>query len=327
MYTSKLNIFETQKAIESIKIIFPKFLSEALSLTRITAPLFVEPLTGLNDTLNGEAAVSFIPKDQDTKLEIVHSLAKWKRYALRECDFYLYKGLYTDMNAIRKEEILSPFHSYYVDQWDWEKIIKKEDRNLDYLKQTIRTIYDQIRNTEAELVKKFPQLKIKLPKELIFIDSQELEDLYPELTPSQRETKFAQEKAKAFFVIRVGWKLKSGQVHSGRAIDYDDWNLNGDLIFYHETLDKAIEISSMGIRVDAKALLEQSKLTKPQLEQKSQFHHDLVNENLPFSIGGGIGQSRLCMFLLEKAHIGEVQSSYWPKKILEEAKKENIILL
>ncbi|QJB71463.1 aspartate--ammonia ligase [Mycoplasma sp. 1654_15] len=327
MYKSKLNIFETQKAIENIKILFPKFLSEALSLTRATAPLFVEPLTGLNDTLNGEAAVSFVPKGLDTKLEIVHSLAKWKRYALREYDFYVYKGLYTDMNAIRKEEILSPFHSYYVDQWDWEKIIKKEDRNLDYLKQTVKTIYDQIRKTEEELVKKYPQLKIKLPKELVFIDSQELEDLYPELSPSERETKFSKEKAKAFFVIRVGWKLKSGQVHSSRAIDYDDWNLNGDLIFYHETLDKAIEISSMGIRVDAKALLEQSKLTKLELEKKSKFHNDLVNENLPFSIGGGIGQSRLCMFLLEKAHIGEVQSSYWPKEILEKTKKENIILL
>ncbi|MGY6172394.1 aspartate--ammonia ligase, partial [Candidatus Mycoplasma pogonae] len=292
----------------------------------VSAPLFVEPSTGLNDGLNGEQAVQFQPKGITKKLEVVHSLAKWKRAALAKYHFEVGEGLYADMNAIRKEENLSYYHSFYVDQWDWEKAIIKADRTDIFLEKTVKKIYQAIKDMENKIVSLFPQLKIKLPSEIKFVTSQELEDLYPELSPEQRETEFAR-KHHAFFVKQVGWPLKSGVVHFARAFDYDDWKLNGDLIVYDYISDKALELSSMGIRVDAKAILKQSKMTEEDLTRVSPFHKAILEETIPFSIGGGIGQSRLCLFLLEKLHIGEVQVSYWDESVYKKAKAKGIKLL
>lgn len=326
MYQPKINVKKTQKAIEIIKIQFPRLLAKNLNLTRVSAPLFLDPKTGLNDGLCGEKPVDFYAKNVKQKLEIVHSLAKWKRFALKQYCFNINEGLYADMNAIRQEENLSPLHSFYVDQWDWEKRITKNLRTEKYLKQTVFKIYQVIYELENLINKKFYVLTKKLPKEIYFIDSQELENLYPNNTPEEREILIVKQK-KAVFIKKIGHKLNSGIVHSKRANDYDDWTLNGDIIVYHPILDTALELSSMGIRVDAKALIIQSQKTDQQLKNLSIFHKNLIEKTLPFSIGGGIGQSRMCMFLLEKAHIGEVQVGYWTKELIEKAKKSKIKLL
>ncbi|WP_338582875.1 aspartate--ammonia ligase [Mycoplasmopsis cynos] len=327
MYESKLNIKQTQKAIQDLKKFFQKSLQKSLNLTRATAPLFVETKTGLNDGLNGEKPVTFNPKnDNFINLEIVHSLAKWKRNALKEYHYEVGEGIYTDMNAIRREENLDNTHSYYVDQWDWEKIISKDQRNIDFLKETVNKIYNSIYQTKLMLIEQYPILKNNLVKNVFFISSQELEDLYPNLTLSERENKIAKEKG-AVFIYQIGHKLKSGLIHSLRAFDYDDWNLNGDLIVYSNILNKALELSSMGIRVDEKSILKQTKLSYQEIYKLSPYHKALLDSKLPLTIGGGIGQSRLSMFLLEKIHIGEVQASYWPKEYRDELEKEGIKLL
>ncbi|OYD26426.1 aspartate-ammonia ligase [Mycoplasma testudineum] len=330
MYKSKLSINDTQKAIGIIKSVFPEYLAKELSLTRATSPLFVDPRTGLNDGLNGELPVSFSFKGDPTVVEVVHSLAKWKRYSLKHYQYPIGTGLYADMNAIRREEEVGPMHSYYVDQWDWEKAIDVKDRTYEYLQRVVRSIYAQVKRAEYRLKSEFDELSIKLPEKIQFISTQELEDLYPNLTPKEREHTHSR-KVKAFFLTQVGWELKSGKVHDSRAFDYDDWNLNGDIIVYHPTLDKSIELSSMGIRVDAEAMRLQArkahKLSFEDLMVKSPYHKSILEAKLPYSIGGGIGQSRLCMFLLEKAHVGEVQASYWPEKEILRAEKEGIFLL
>ncbi|MBU4690379.1 aspartate--ammonia ligase [Mycoplasma sp. ES3157-GEN-MYC] len=325
MYQTKLSIRQTQSAIQDLRSYFQDLLKLELNLTRATAPLFVTSESCLNDGLNGEKPVSFLPKNSTKELQIVHSLAKWKRQALHDYDFNLYEGLFTDMNAIRREEELDNIHSYYVDQWDWEKIIDKNDRNIEYLKYTVSKIYNSILLTKKHINEKF-KLEAKFNKEVFFISSQELENLYPELTPEEREQKLAKEKG-TIFIYQIGWPLKSGYAQSRRAFDYDDWELNGDLIIYAPWLDKAIEISSMGIRVDRDALLKQSNRSVQELTEMSEFHAGILNNVLPLTIGGGIGQSRLCMLILEKHHIGEVQSSYWPEKMKQKLAEQNIHLL
>ncbi len=325
MYQSKLNIKETEKAIKIIKTIFEEKLINNLNLSRISAPMFVKEKTGINDDLNGvEKPVSFKYKDEE--IQIVHSLAKWKRMALYDYDFKLGEGIYTDMNAIRKDEELDPIHSIYVDQWDWEKIINKENRNLDYLKETVKLIYQCVKETEKEINKIYPVLENKLPEDIFFITTDELLELYPNISSKERENEISR-KYKAVFLIGIGDELKNNQPHDGRSPDYDDWHLNGDILLFNEALDSAFEISSMGIRVDKESLIHQ--LTKKgKLERlKFSYHQMIISETLPFTIGGGIGQSRLSMYLLEKKHIGEVQASYWPDEMIEECKKNNIILL
>ncbi len=310
-YHSCLNIYETQEAIGMIKNLMQQKLCMALGLKRVTAPLFVDPSTGLNDDLNGvEHPVSFDIPDADTEVQVVQSLAKWKRMALYRYDFHVGNGLLCDMNAIRRDEELDNLHSAYVDQWDWEKIITAEDRNLDYLKMTVKRIVESICNTLDELKYRYDSLDTELCRDVSFITSQELEDLYPDLTPRERENAYAKEK-KTIFIMQIGDVLKSGQRHDGRAPDYDDWKLNGDLLFWHEPLQCALEISSMGIRVDPQSLDEQ--LTKAGCDYRRElpFHKMLLEGELPLTIGGGIGQSRICMLLLKKAHIGEVQVGIW----------------
>ncbi|WGI36726.1 aspartate--ammonia ligase [Mesomycoplasma lagogenitalium] len=326
MYKSKLSIKETQIAIQNLKKYFQEQLKKNLNLVRATAPLFVAKTSGLNDGLNGEAPVSFKVKGSEQQLEVVHSLAKWKRNALKEYNFDVYEGIYTDMNAIRREEELDNTHSYYVDQWDWEKIIENKDRNLNYLKETVNLIYDALYKTKEKLVEQFPNLTNDLVKKVYFISSQELENKYPNYSVDERETLITKEKG-AVFVYQIGYPLKSKIIHSRRAFDYDDWNLNGDLLVYSKVLEKAIELSSMGIRVNEKSILEQSKMSKKEIEQISPYHYNVVNNLLPLTIGGGIGQSRVSMFLLEKKHIGEVQSSYWPENYKLKLKKEGIEIL
>lgn len=312
-YESKLTLYQTQTAIGQIKNIFQKNLSKLLNLKRVTAPLFVLSHSGLNDGLNGEEPVRFYVKNIDKTLEIVHSLAKWKRMALYEFDFKIGNGLYTDMNAIRKEEVLDNTHSFYVDQWDFEKVINKEDRNINYLKEEVRKIVKAIYLTANSIYKKYPKLGTFDFDEVYFIKSSELLKKYPHLSPDEREYEIVKEKG-CVFVIGIGDELDNGYSHGERAADYDDWSLNGDLIYYHETLDVALELSSMGIRVDKDSLYYQlSKRNK--LEDLKFDYHKLIMENkLPLSFGGGIGQSRLCMLILKKAHIGEVQSSVWDEK-------------
>ncbi|WP_033160929.1 aspartate--ammonia ligase [[Mycoplasma] collis] len=327
MYKSKLNIKQTQKAIQNLKKIFQENIMEKLNLTRVTAPLFLAKETGLNDGLNGEKAVSFYSKNSDVELEIVHSLAKWKRNALKEYYFKEYEGIYADMNAVRREEEFDEIHSLYVDQWDWEKIINKNDRNLVFLKNTVNKIYEALKNTKKEIVKQYPQLTDDLADKVFFISAQELENMYPDLNINERESAIAKDK-KAVFIYQIGHKLKSGLIHSLRAFDYDDWNLNGDLIVYSNVLNKAIELSSMGIRVDENSILSQSKFnSKEELANFSPYHKNILEKKLPYTIGGGIGQSRVSMFILEKKHIGEVQSSFWPKDYKEKMKKEGIEIL
>lgn len=323
-YQSILNVYETQLAIKLVKDTFQKKLSEALELNRVSAPLFIEPSTGLNDNLNGyEKAANFIVQENQQSLEIVQSLAKWKRHALNK---YNAKGIYTDMNAIRPFEDLDNIHSIYVDQWDWEKVIYKEERNENYLKDVVRKIYNALLETSSILKEKFPCLKHNFPKEITFITTEKLECLYPTLSRKERENAIAK-KYGAVFLMHIGSKLKDGQSHDGRAADYDDWKLNGDILVWYELLNIALELSSMGIRVDKESLLVQLKEKEEEYKISMPYHQDIIYERLPLTIGGGIGQSRMCMYLLNKAHIGEVQVSYWSKEDIELFNKINIHLL
>ena len=327
-YTSALELYDTQVAIKMVKDYFQQALTTRLKLLRVTAPLFVDPHSGLNDNLNGvERPVSFDIKEQDgAEAEIVHSLAKWKRMALYRYDFRVGKGILTDMNAIRRDEELDNLHSCYVDQWDWEKVIDRSDRNEDYLKAVVKRIVGVICNTLDELKYYYPQLELELNRDVSFVTTQELEDRYPDLTPKQRENVFVKEHGTAF-IMKIGDKLKSGEPHDGRAPDYDDWALNGDILFWHETLGCALEVSSMGIRVDKKALL--SQLEKAGCPERAElpFQKAVLNAELPYTIGGGIGQSRICMFFLRKAHIGEVHVSIWPEEVRKEAEEKGVNLL
>lgn len=327
-YRSKLNLFETEDAIALIKRNFQNNLGNALNLQRISAPLFVFPESGLNDDLNGvERAVAFDIKDIHSQTaQIVHSLAKWKRMALYRYGFPVGKGLYTDMNAIRRDEELDNLHSIYVDQWDWEKVIDREHRNVETLKDTVRTIVKTICKTLEEVKEVFPAITLTLSDEVYFITTQALEDRYPDLSPKERENAIAKEH-RTVFIMQIGDKLKSGIPHDGRAPDYDDWSLNGDIIVYNDLLESAFEISSMGIRVDAKSLDEQLKKSNCNDRRHLPFHKLLLEDKLPLTIGGGIGQSRLCMLLLEKAHIGEIHVSLWDDKTHEGCEKAGITLL
>ncbi len=315
-YRPCLNSYDTQLAIGMTKRLFADVLAGELNLRRVSAPLFVEASTGLNDDLNGvERPVSFSIKATGTQAQVVHSLAKWKRQALKRYDFHVGNGLYTDMNAIRRDEDMDNLHSIYVDQWDWEKVINLEDRTMDYLKETVKKIVFAICSTEKTLHSMYPTLnRIPLTEpEITFITTQELEDLYPDLTPKERENAFVKEHH-TVFLMQIGGKLKSGKPHDGRAPDYDDWDLNGDLLFWNHTLQQAYEISSMGIRVSPESLDRQLTLAGCDDRRELPFHKELLSGQLPYTIGGGIGQSRLCMLLLGSAHIGEVQCSVWDEE-------------
>ena len=326
-YKQILNDFETQKAISFIKDKFSTELCDSLDLTRVTAPLFVKASSGLNDNLNGvERPVSFDILETGEIAEVVHSLAKWKRMALHKYGFPIHTGLYTDMNAIRRDEVCDNIHSIYVDQWDWEKIITAEDRNVDYLKATVRSIFGAVKRTAKGVSEKYPQIEICLPEQITFITTQQLLDKYPNLTAKQREYEAVKEYG-AVFLMQIGGKLRKGENHDGRAPDYDDWTLNGDILLYNKVLDCAFEISSMGIRVDRNALIKQLKAENAEDRLEFEFHKMLESGALPLTIGGGIGQSRLCMYLLQKAHIGEVQVSIWPEKEITKCKQKGINLL
>ncbi|WP_372995962.1 aspartate--ammonia ligase [Lutispora sp.] len=327
-YKSKKDIRGTQVAIKRIKDYFEKRLADELNLTRVSAPLFVEADKGINDNLNGvERPVSFDIKAVEGKeIEIVQSLAKWKRIALKRYGFKPYEGLYTDMNAIRRDEDLDNIHSIYVDQWDWEKVITEKDRTVDFLKDTVRSIYKVFKDTEDYIKRLYTGYETFLPEEISFITSQELEDMYPDKSPKEREHAIAKERG-AVFIIGIGGKLKSGERHDGRSPDYDDWDLNGDILFWYPVLDMALELSSMGIRVDKNALLKQLKLAGCEERINLEYHKLLMEDKLPLTIGGGIGQSRICMYFLRKAHIGEIQASVWPKEMIELCEANGIALL
>lgn len=327
-YVAPLNIRETEVAIKEVKDHFERSLAKNLHLTRVSAPLFVKPETGLNDNLNGvERPVSFGIKEQgDAVVEIVHSLAKWKRYALKKYGFHSGEGLYTDMTAIRRDEDTDNLHSLYVDQWDWEKIISKEERNEETLKYTVRKVYAAIKETEDYISRRYNYIEPILPDDIYFISSQELENMYPDCTPKEREYKISKDKG-AVFVTQIGNYLASGEKHDGRAPDYDDWNLNGDIIVYYPLLDIPFELSSMGIRVDEDSLRTQLAIAGCPERAELDFQKALLNKELPYTIGGGIGQSRICMFFLRKAHIGEVQSSVWPDDMHDAALAGGIQLL
>ena len=326
-YKSELGLLDTEIAIKFVKDTFERLLADKLNLTRVSAPLFVFPKTGLNDNLNGyERRVNFDIKNIDSEVEIVQSLAKWKRNALKRYGFVNHTGLYTDMNAIRRDEDLDTMHSAYVDQWDWEKIISREDRTIDYLKNTVKDIYEVIKELENKVVLKFPKLYVELPKDIYFITSEELLQKYPDKTPQEREYLITKEK-KAVFIMNIGNKLSNGEPHDGRAADYDDWALNGDILLYYDVLDIAFEISSMGIRVDEKSIVSQIKEHHEEEKLNNPYVQDVINSRLPLTIGGGIGQSRLCMFMLRKAHVGEVQASVWSDEDIEILKENNITLL
>ena len=304
---TRLDLRETQISIKSVKDYFQRDLANTLNLQRVSAPLFVRPETGLNDNLNGEKAVDFNLRQYGINVEIVQSLAKWKRNALKDYNFNMYEGIYADMNAIRAEEELDEIHSSYVDQWDWKKIINKSDRNKEYLFLIVREIYSVFKRTEEYINQTYPYiLSKKLPEEIFFITSQELEDMYPGKTSKEREKLICKEKG-AVFIMGIGHKLKSGEPHDHRSPDYDDWDLNGDILFWDEVLDNSLEVSSMGIRVDEKSLKSQCELTNTTERFKLPYHQNVLNADLPYTVGGGIGQSRICMFFLEKQHIGEVQ--------------------
>ena len=326
-YRPTMTLYETQDAISFIKRSFQDGLSRALRLKRVTAPLFVEPQSGLHDDLHGfERAVTFDIPCAETDAQVVHSLAKWKRMALYRYDFYAGKGLYTDMNAIRRDETLDNLHSVYVDQWDWEKVLTRDTRNIDTLRSTVRSIVGCVCDTLDALKARYPHITTELTRDVKFITSQELLDLYPDLTPKEREHAIVREY-KTVFLMQIGGKLSNGEPHDGRAPDYDDWTLNGDILFYFPLLDCAMEISSMGIRVDAEALDRQLNERGCNERRSLPFHSMLLRNELPLTIGGGIGQSRLCMLLMNKAHIGEVQSSIWDKETVESCKKAGITLL
>lgn len=326
-YKSSSTLIETEVFIKSIKDYFERNLAEELNLIRVSAPLFVNSNSGLNDDLNGvERPVKFDLLASNEDVEIVHSLAKWKRMSLHRYGFPVGKGLYADMNAIRRDEELDNIHSIYVDQWDWELIMNKEDRNLEFLKNIVKKIYSVFKNTENYVRENLVKIDEELPEEIFFITSQELEDMYKDLTPKEREDAICREKG-AVFIMQIGGKLASGEKHDGRAPDYDDWNLNGDILFWNNVLDRAIELSSMGIRVDEESLRAQLKEANCEERENLEFHRELLDGKLPYTIGGGIGQSRICMYFLRKAHIGEVQASVWDdlnNKICEE---NGIILL
>ena len=327
-YTSPLTIRETEVAIKEVKDHFERALAKNLHLTRVSAPLFVRPESGLNDNLNGvERPVSFGIKEQnDAAAEIVHSLAKWKRYALKHYGFHSGEGLYTDMSAIRRDEDTDNIHSLYVDQWDWEKVISKEERNMETLEYTVRKVYVALKDIEDYISRRYNYIEPLLPDDIFFITSQELEDLYPDLSTKERETKIAKEKG-AVFISKIGGLLASGEKHDGRAPDYDDWELNGDIIVYYPVLDMGLEPSSMGIRVDEVSLKNQLKEARCEERAELPFQKALLNGELPYTVGGGIGQSRICMYYLRKAHIGEVQSSLWPDDVAEKAAAGGIQLL
>lgn len=327
-YASALNLHDTQIGIKTVKDFFQSLLIKHLNLLRVSAPLFVDPASGMNDNLNGyERPVSFGIKEQDDyRAEIVQSLAKWKRYALKEYGFSIGEGLYTDMNAIRRDEITDNIHSIFVDQWDWEKVIGKNDRNLETLMDTVRDVYKALRKTEMYMAIQYDYIEEILPREIFFITTQELLDLYPDKTPKEREYLITKEKG-AVCLMQIGDTLSNGKPHDGRAPDYDDWALNADILVYYPVLDIALELSSMGIRVDKKALMYQ--LEKAGCPERAclPFQKSILNEELPYTIGGGIGQSRICMFFLRKAHIGEVQCSIWPDKTRRAALEQGVRML
>lgn len=327
-YRSALNLYETQEAIKTIKDFFQQALAEQLTLLRVTAPLFVTPESGLNDNLNGiERPVDFDIKEQDGKTaEIVQSLAKWKRYALKKYGFHPGEGLYTDMNAIRRDEVADNIHSIFVDQWDWEKIILKEQRNKDTLKEVVRKVYKAIKKTEKYMSIRYDYIEEILPKDIFFITSEELAEMYPGYSTKEREDKIAKLKG-AVFIMGIGDKMSTGEPHDGRAPDYDDWSLNGDIIVWYPVLNRSLELSSMGIRVDKDALMRQLKISGCEERAELPFQKSVIKGELPYTVGGGIGQSRLCMFYLRKAHIGEVQCSIWPDDMRAEAEDRGIRLL
>ena len=327
-YRAPLYGYDMQRAIEFVKSSFQENLKLALNLRRVSAPLFVDRNSGLNDNLNGvERPVSFdIPAVEGAVGEVVHSLAKWKRLALKRYGFYPGNGLYTDMNAIRRDEQLDNIHSIYVDQWDWEKIITKEQRNEETLKAVVKSVYAALRVTEKRMANEYDYIQCILPEEISFVTSQELEDRYPGLTPKEREYEIAKEKG-AVFLMKIGGLLASGEKHDGRAPDYDDWELNGDIIVYYPVLDIALELSSMGIRVDEDSLVKQLKLAGCPERAELPFQNAILEKKLPYTVGGGIGQSRICMFFLRKAHIGEVQVSIWPQEDVEYAAERGVTIL
>ncbi|MDD2190339.1 MAG: aspartate--ammonia ligase [Eubacteriales bacterium] len=327
-YTPVIDFMESQRAIKKIKDFFQQELAYGLNLRRVTAPLFVAPESGLNDNLNGvERTVSFTLKDMDEKtVEIVQSLAKWKRMALGKYQIEPGRGIYTDMNAIRRDEVLDNLHSIYVDQWDWEKSIDKSDRNEKYLRETVSTIYNAMKNLGDYVNRIYRDLQTELPNEIFFVTTQELEDMYPELTPQEREDAITKDK-RAVFIMKIGGRLNSGIRHDGRAPDYDDWDLNGDIVLWNDILGRSFELSSMGIRVDEASMIKQLGLANAEERMMLPFHKAVINKELPYSIGGGIGQSRLCMYFLRKAHIGEVQVSVWAEDMITECAANDIFLL
>ena len=327
-YNPVLSVRQTQEAIKYIRDTFQHEFGKEMNLLRISAPLFVEKRSGLNDDLNGiEEPVHFTMKDiGDERIEVVHSLAKWKRMALKKYGFQLHEGLYTNMNAIRKDEELDNIHSAYVDQWDWEKIISKNERTKETLVEHVRTIFKVIKHMEHEVWYKYPQAVNHLPDDIFFITTQELLDMYPNMNVKERENAITKEHG-CVFVMQIGDKLSNNEKHDGRAPDYDDWTLNGDILFWYEPLQSALEISSMGIRVDEDTLLEQLKKENCLERCELPFHKAILNKELPYTLGGGIGQSRLCMLLLKKAHIGEVQASLWPEDMVDACLKNNIQIL
>ncbi len=327
-YQSKTDLLTTEKAIKFVKDNFEKALSKALNLTRVSAPLLVYSNTGINDDLNGvERPVKFDVTGLGGKdAEIVHSLAKWKRTALKKYGFEPDSGLYTDMNAIRRDDDVDNIHSIYVDQWDWERVITREERNVEFLKQIVQTIVNAICDVSDLTKKEFSALSLNLNRKVTFITTYEAESLYPDLTPKQRENELTK-KYGTVFLMQIGCKLKNGKPHDGRAPDYDDWSLNGDILFYNEVLQSSFEVSSMGIRVDENSIISQLEERNATERLKFDYHKQIVNKELPLTIGGGIGQSRLCMLLLQKAHIGEVQVSLWPSDMEEKAKENGIYLL
>ena len=327
-YEPVIDLMESQRAIKKIKDYFQQELAYGLNLRRVSAPLFVTPESGLNDNLNGfERRVEFTLKGMDEQqVEIVQSLAKWKRMALGKYGIQPGHGIYTDMNAIRRDEDLDNLHSVYVDQWDWEKVITKEQRTEEYLREVVTTIYNAMKNLGDYVNRLYRGIQTELPNEIFFVTTQELEDMYPDKTPEEREDLITREKG-AVFIMKIGDKLASGQKHGGRAPDYDDWELNGDIILWDEVLDRAVELSSMGIRVDAEAMDRQLAKAGCDDRRELEFHKAIMEDRLPYTIGGGIGQSRLCMYFLRKAHIGEVQVSVWPQEMIDICEKHNIHLL
>ena len=326
-YVPKMSVRETEKAIKFVKDTFQKSFVKNFGFERLSAPLFVKSKTGVNDDLSGtERAVRFDIKEQGVEAEIVHSLAKWKRMALKKYGFKLGEGIYTDMNAIRRDDSCDNYHSIYVDQWDWEMVIDKKHRNVDFLKMIVTRIVNSICDTLDETKKQFPVIDLNLNRDVFFITTQELLDMYPNLSAKERENEITK-KYKTVFIMNIGGKLSNGEPHDLRAPDYDDWDLNGDIFFYDEVLQSGIELSSMGIRVDADSLVKQLKLAGAEDRLAHQYHQDVLNGVLPLTIGGGIGQSRLCMLILQKAHVGEVQVSMWPDEMKDTCEKNEIFLL